>query len=212
MAGGGLAGAAGVLTKLLCLFSSVPSKVADKCYDRNHTTKNKYRYVPRTEDLIQRSAFLVYIIVLLILSVRGCGINQLISRDTALPPTQPVIHNEWSRFTLYTAILRDGRATAPCEQTNTASDRTKVPRSYRKLLTYLFTTLLLAGDVQLNPGPVVVQDLSPASTLVTPDSQRTTRVTSRGHCAVQRRRTEFGRSAFSIRASKRFIDPLKPDI
>lgn len=83
---GALAGAAGVLTKLLCLFSFALSKAAGKCNDRIHITKNKHRYVPRTEDLIQRLAFLVYIILLLILSVRGCGINQLISGDTALLP------------------------------------------------------------------------------------------------------------------------------
>lgn len=38
--------------------------------------------------------------------------------------------------------------------------------------------------------------------LLLSDSRRTTRANSRGHCAVQHRRTEFGRSAFSIRASK----------
>lgn len=204
MAGGGLAGAAGVLTKLLSLFSSAPSKVAEKCYDCNHTTKNKYRYVPRTEDFIQRSAFLVYIIVLLILSVRGCGINQVISRDTALSPTQPVIHNEWSRFTLYMAILRDGRATAPCEQTNTASDRSKAPRFYRKLLTYLFATLLLAGDVQLNPGPVVVQDLPPTSTLVTPGNADQQRY-SHGNPAVTK---HFNIGLFqTVQHSKMIWDP-----
>lgn len=80
-------------------------------------------------------------------------------QDTALPPVQPVIHNKWSQLILYAAILRDGRATAPCEQTNTARD--KASRLYRKLLAYLVTTLLLAGDVQLNPGLVSAQDLQP---------------------------------------------------
>ena len=43
-----------------------------------------------------------------------------------------------------------GRATAPLERTNTARD--KASRTYRKLLAYLLTTLLLGGDVQLNPS------------------------------------------------------------
>ena len=34
-----------------------------------------------------------------------------------------------------------------------------------------------------------------------PDNKRTTRTTSRGYCVVQHRRTNFGRSAFSVRAT-----------
>lgn len=90
------------------------------------------------------------------------------------------------------------------EQTNTASDRSKVPRSYRKLLTYLFSTLLLAGDVQLNPGPVAVQDLPPASTLVTPgnaDQQRH----SHGNPAVTK---HFNIGLFqTVQHSKMIWDP-----
>lgn len=90
---GGLAGAADVLTKLSSLFSSAPLKPAEKRHDLTYTTKAKHG--PRIEDFIQRSALLIYIVVLLIFSVRGCGINQrMIPRDTALPPMQPVIHNE----------------------------------------------------------------------------------------------------------------------
>ena len=70
-----------------------------------------------------------------------------------------------------------------------------------KLLT--FENVVCLADVSL--VYMVIQNLAapPFKEFISlrPDNKRTTRTISRGHCAVQHRCTEFGRSAFSVRAT-----------
>ena len=106
-------------------------------------------------------------------------------------------------ITLYRAILWDGWATVPCKQSNTTKD--KASRLYRKLLAYLLTTLLLAGDVQLNPGPVSVHDLQPpAGTLAKPGNT----VQHRHSCGNMVVTKHFSISLFqTVQQSKIIWDP-----
>lgn len=118
------------LTKLSTLPSSPLSKSAKKSHDFICNTKAKHGQT--FENFVQRSVHLIYTAALLFFSVSCCEINQLTdTQENAIPPIQPLTLNAWSQLTSYTAILQDGRATAPYERTNIARD--KASRSYRKL-------------------------------------------------------------------------------
>ncbi|CAM4623487.1 unnamed protein product [Leuciscus chuanchicus] len=59
--------------------------------------------------------------------------------------------NPWSQYVVYAKILNNGRATQPPTWTNTrGAENLKQP--HRKIIN-LMAILLLAGDIQLNPGP-----------------------------------------------------------
>lgn len=70
-----------------------------------------------------------------------------------------------------------------------------------KLLT--FENLVCLADVSLVYRVIHNLAAPPLKEFISlrPDNRTTTRTTSRGHCAVQHRCTEFGRSAFSVRAT-----------
>ncbi len=104
-------------------------------------------------DIVQRLFVLNYVFALLLLSVRSCHSGQQQQQQSGCE--RDARHgfnlNPWSQYVVYAKILNNGRATQPPTWTNTrGAENLKQP--HRKII-YLMAILLLAGDVQLNPGP-----------------------------------------------------------
>ena len=104
----------------------------------------------RLADILRRLFVLNYVFAILLLSVQSCyscqqqpGSERDVRRGFNLNP--------WSQYVTYAKILNNGRATQPPTWTNTrGAENLKQP--HRKII-YLMAILLLAGDIQLNPGP-----------------------------------------------------------
>ncbi len=124
-----------------------------------YTHKNR-----KLADIVQRLFVLNYVFALLLLSVRSCHSGQQQQQQSGCE--RDARHgfnlNPWSQYVVYAKILNNGRATQPPTWTNTrGAENLKQP--HRKII-YLMAILLLAGDVQLNPGPRLasVGDLLPS--------------------------------------------------
>lgn len=68
-----------------------------------------------------------------------------------LPP-----FNTWSKYTIYTSVLKHGHAVVPLS----ISSRFDKRRRGSPVLTVLCTLLLLCGDIHLNPGPSGGEELT----------------------------------------------------
>jgi len=144
-----LAGAADTLAKRL-----TPAKNG---HDLICSTKAKHG--PTFENFVQRSVLLIYTLSILFYSVRCCGINQLTNtQENAIQLT--VTFNAWSQITShlplsYEMVEHLHHMNVPTQWETKLHDHTE------SMLAYRLTTLLLAGDLQLNPGPVYTHELQP---------------------------------------------------
>ena len=98
-----------------------------------------------------------YLAVLMLLSVRPCWDVTTPASGNANFPTKHVcsqLHLS-GQYGTYHDVLNNGRAhSVPQRKDSLKGRNNNGRRAYRKLLSYLLTTtLLLSGDVQLNPGP-----------------------------------------------------------
>ena len=90
--------------------------------------------------IAQRLFIISYMLMLMLLSVRCCFINQ-----TDHGHNQSYTLQLRSQHSIYTGLLSNGPATPPV---NCGKER--VNRPYKMIL-YLISTLLMAGDIQPNP-------------------------------------------------------------
>ena len=141
---GGLAGAAGAQTK----HHAKPFKFAQTglCYDHIHKG-NRLDQQP-SAVVAQKAFVLCYVVVLVLLSVRCCYSNRNEHRETIFSL------NTWSQYATYSTMLNNGHATPP---STTTGRKERENRPVRVIL-FLMTTLLMAGDIQLNPGPHLIGD------------------------------------------------------
>lgn len=110
------------------------------------------------------ACIVIYFAALVAFSVRPCMVNSL-SQDehTPIENTCPIhltspLHCAYTgtclsvgQFVLYCNVLNNGKSTIPCATSKVSA----IKRKSWELSGYLLLTLLLAGDVQLNPGPIV---------------------------------------------------------
>ena len=104
-----------------------------------------------------------YVAALLIISVRPCWddtINLLLGNANTKHIGSP-FHGR-GQHTAYHNVLNNGQVYLAPYSTEPLRRNKHKSNIYRKLLNYLFTTILLSEDMQLNPGPNITE---PASTL-----------------------------------------------
>ncbi len=143
---GSLAGHAGAHANNIDTFAFLQKKPG-LC--SKYTHKNR-----KLADIVQRLFVLNYVFALLLLSVRSCHSGQQQQQQQSgceRDARHGINLNPWSQYVVYAKILNNGRATQPPTWTNTrGAENLKQP--HRNIIC-LMAILLLAGDVQLNPGP-----------------------------------------------------------
>ncbi|XP_045558972.1 uncharacterized protein [Salmo salar] len=104
------------------------------------------------------SMIVSYEAALLIISVRPCWddtINLLPENINTKHIGSP-FHGS-GQYTAYHNVLNNGQVYLAPYSTDLLRRNKHKSNIYRKLLNYLFSTLLLYGDVQLNPGPNITE-------------------------------------------------------
>ncbi|XP_029562016.1 uncharacterized protein LOC115157701 [Salmo trutta] len=99
-----------------------------------------------------------YVAALLIISVRPCwddAINLLPENINTKHIGSP-FHGS-GQYTAYHNVLNNGQVYLAPYSTDLLRRNKHKSNIYRKLFNYLFTTLLLSGDVQLSPGPNITE-------------------------------------------------------
>jgi hypothetical protein len=94
-----------------------------------------------------------YVAALLIISVRPCWDDtiNLLSENINTKHIDSPFH-ESGQYTAYHNVMNNGQVYLAPYTTEPLGRNKHMSNIYRKLLNYLFTTLLLSGVVQLNPG------------------------------------------------------------
>ncbi len=100
-------------------------------------------------NMAYRGGMIIYIFALLLVSLRCCWSGRVGSAGRA----DLVVFAQLSHQAAYSNILSNGRANIP----TAARPRSviKSPSPCYRLTGHLLITILLAGDVHLNPGPVL---------------------------------------------------------
>lgn len=101
-----------------------------------------------------------HVAAVLIISLRPCwdDTSRLLSGNADTPDKHigSSFHGN-GQYTAYHHVLNNGQIYFAPYLTESLRSNKHKSNIYRKLLNYLFTTLLLSGDVQLNPGPKITE-------------------------------------------------------
>ena len=106
-------------------------------------------------DMAYRGGMFIYILTLLLLSLRCCWLG----RAGGVAPGSVVVFAQLSHQAAYSNILSNRTANLPA--TVRPRSRMKSSSPNYKLTSYLLITILLAGDVHSNPGPVCKVERKP---------------------------------------------------
>ncbi|KAL7390219.1 hypothetical protein ABVT39_017275 [Epinephelus coioides] len=92
------------------------------------------------------------------------GVTASLPSSSQYFPLQPQHHVAVGQFALYCNALNNGKSTIASTTSKDNAIKCKSPKLLWKLSGYLLFTLLLARDVQLNPGPTA-GDVGPNRTI-----------------------------------------------
>lgn len=107
-------------------------------------------------NVLIASLYLTMIIITQMWGSWTAASERSISQASGTPrPATPL--DSWSQYVIFSKVLDAGRANAPSKQFKSRARSMAPTTVYRGCTTFLCIILLLCGDIQVNPGPMDLQ-------------------------------------------------------